>query len=179
MSVFTNPASAAGRDADEYVTAILRLLGDEDPLAVLRRTPHALRSRIEGSVREDLRRPEAPGKWSATEVLQHLADSDLVWAYRLRMVTAEDRPTLTGYDQDRWAKRLGYRNVSHEAALEQFELLRTWNLRLLDGLTSADLSRVGLHSERGEESVAHMVRLYAAHDLVHLRQLDRILGTPA
>lgn len=179
MSVFTNPASAAGPEAQAYVAAILQLLGDEDPIAVLRRTPRTLRLRIEGSAREALQRPEASGKWSAVEILQHLADSDLVWAYRLRMVTAEERPTLTGFDQDRWAERLGYRTVSPQAALEQFAFLRALNLRLLDGLTSTDLSRVGVHSERGEESVAHMIRLYAGHDLVHLRQLARLLATPA
>jgi hypothetical protein len=177
MSVFTNPASAAAEAAEAYVTAILKLLGDQDPHQVLRRTPGTLRAGIEGRTREQLRRPERPGKWSATDVLQHLADSDLVWAYRLRVVIAEERPPLTGYDQDRWAERLGYRNASPERALEQFELLRALNLRLLDGLTTEDLNRVGVHTERGEESVAYMVRLYAGHDLVHLRQLTRILGT--
>ena len=55
-----------------------------------------------------LRRPEAPGKWSATEVVQHLADSELVLGFRMRMILTEDRPALQGYDQDRWAGTLRY-----------------------------------------------------------------------
>jgi hypothetical protein len=108
------------------------------------------------------------------EVVQHLADSELVGGFRLRLVLAQDRPPLTGYDQDLWADRLRYRDVDVRDALEQFTVLRKANLRLWEGLRAEDLPRVGLHSERGEESLEHLRRLYAAHDLLHLRQLDRI-----
>jgi hypothetical protein len=93
----------------------------------------------------------------------------------MRLVAAEDRPTLTGYDQDAWVTGLRYRDGDPEDALQQFELLRRLNLRLLHGLPPGGLERVGLHNERGEESLGHMVRLYAGHDLVHLRQLERVL----
>jgi hypothetical protein len=102
------------------------------------------------------------------------ADSDLVGGFRLRMVLAHDRPAIAGYDQDLWASRLGYRDVDAHDALEQFAALRAANLRLWERLTPADLARVGMHAERGEESLEHMRRLYAAHDLLHLRQLERI-----
>jgi hypothetical protein len=177
MSVFTNPASAARDEAAAYVSAILGLLGDQDPLTVLRGTPAELRRAVDGPTLDELRRPERPGKWSAVQVIQHFADSDLVWAYRMRLVLGEDRPRLTGYDQDLWATRLRYQAVDLGNALEQFEILRKLNLRLLEGLDSAAFERVGIHSERGEERLDHMVRLYAGHDLVHLRQLARILDT--
>jgi hypothetical protein len=106
--------------------------------------------------------------------MQHLADSELVWGYRLRMVLSHDRPPLTGYDQDLWADRLGYRDADAQEALNCFGVLRRVNLRLLDRATAADLQRVGVHAERGEERLDHMVRLYAGHDLLHLRQVDRI-----
>ncbi|NIM51410.1 MAG: hypothetical protein GTO22_19535 [Gemmatimonadales bacterium] len=175
MSVFSNPASAAQDEAAAYVSAIFAILGEQNPLTILRRTPAELRGAVDGRTPDELQRPERPGKWSALQVIQHLADSDLVWAYRMRMVLAEDRPRLTGYDQDLWATRLQYQGVNLNDALEQFEVLRTLNLRLLGGLDSAALQRVGIHSDRGEERLDHMVRLYAGHDLVHLRQLTRIL----
>jgi hypothetical protein len=53
-----------------------------------------------------LRRPEAPGEWSVAEVLQHLADSDLITGYRIRLMLAQDNPPIPGYDQDAWARRL-------------------------------------------------------------------------
>jgi hypothetical protein len=88
--------------------------------------------------------PEAPGKWAIRDVLAHLADSELMGGVRLRMVLAQDRPT------------------------------RRSNLRLWEHLSPADLKRVGLHNERGEESLGHMRNLYAGHDLLHLNQLNRI-----
>lgn len=87
---------------------------------------------------------------------------------------AQDRPTLTGYDQDAWAARLRYDQSNPEDALADFNVLRGGNLRLLARTTEADRKRVGLHTERGEESIEHMMRLYAGHDLLHLRQIARI-----
>ena len=175
MSVFTNPASASVEHARAYVAAILDLLGDQKPIDVLARTEAALRDKVRGVSSQDLTRPEAPGKWSVRHVLQHLADSDLVWGYRVRMVLSQDRPTLTGYDQDAFAEKLGYDDVDAEDALELFAVLRRSNSRLIERVSGNDLERAGVHVERGEESVAHMMKLYAGHDLLHLRQIDRIL----
>jgi hypothetical protein len=118
--------------------------------------------------------PEAPGKWSIREVVQHLADAELVGGFRLRMVLAHDRPPLTGYDQDLWASRLKYREVEIRDAFEQFAALRGANVRIWQQLSPMDLVRVGIHSERGEESLEHMRRQFAGHDLLHLQQLERI-----
>lgn len=175
MSIFTNPMTAAKEEADDYVAAVLALLGERDPLTVLEELPGWIERTVAGLSDEALRRPEASGKWSPLEVLQHLADSELVWAYRLRLVLSEDRAPLTGYDQDGWARALRYRDVSLDDARAQLDILRAANLRLVRSLGPAELARVGVHTERGEESVALMIRLYAGHDLVHRRQIERML----
>jgi uncharacterized damage-inducible protein DinB len=176
MSVFTNPATGAEGSAQAYTEATLTLLGDRDPIAVLEEGPAAFRDLVSGHAPEVLGRPEATGKWSAAATLQHMADSDTVWAVRLRMVLAHDRPTLAGYDQDAWARTLGYAHADAAAALDRFDVLRSANLSLLAALRADQWDRVSFHDERGEESVRHMVRLYAGHDLVHRRQVARILG---
>jgi hypothetical protein len=177
MSIFSNPASATPADTAAYVAGLLHLLGDDDPVTVLRQTPAALHRFLDTVPAEIAARPEAPGKWSIREVVQHLADSELVGGFRLRMVMAHDRPPLMGYDQDLWASRLRYRDVEVSDALEQFTVLRRANMRIWEHLSPADLVRVGVHGERGEESLEHMRRLYAAHDLLHLQQLERILAS--
>lgn len=174
MSVFTNPANASREQAAAYIRAVLDLLGDSDPLDVLRATPDALAAWAGRLTPEELARPEAPGKWSVRQVLRHLADSEIVWAWRLRLTLAQDRPPLTGYDQDAWADRLGYADADVTGSLDEFATLRRGNLRLIERVSPADLERVAVHAERGEESVTHMIRLYAGHDLLHLRQIRRI-----
>jgi len=177
MSVFTNRFDASEDEADEYVAAVLGLLGERNPVDLLA----ALRSEVEELIRgvweEDLRKPEAEGKWSMMDVILHLLDSEIAWGCRLRAVLAEDRPNLTGYDQDRWAENLNYEAADLDTSLHALFGLRRSHVALIRSLTEEQKQRVGIHSERGEESLELMIRLYAGHDLVHLRQLARIRDT--
>lgn len=174
MSVFTNRTSRSPQQAREYTEAIVGLLGDRDPLEVLTATPSGLRQAVAGVSENALSTPEAPGKWSIRQVVRHLADTEIVWGWRLRLVLAQDRPTITGFDQDAWAERLRYDTSSVDEALDEFAALRRTHLRILSTASEADRARYGVHAERGEESVAHMMRMNAGHDLLHLRQLARI-----
>ena len=176
MTSFANPAGNAAAAAPAYVRALLDLLGPRDPMDVLPELVPWLESRISGVPAGVLHRPEGPGKWSVVEVLQHLADTEMVYGVRGRLVLSEDRPPIQGFDQDRWASLFRYREASAELAMSQLAALRAGNLALWRSLGPEQLKRVGLHSERGEESLGLMLRLTAAHDLVHRRQVERILG---
>jgi hypothetical protein len=153
---------------------VLALVGDRDPIGVLRDTPGALARAVATLTPQQIKTPEMPGKWSIAAVLRHLADTDVVWGWRMRLILAQDRPAITGFDQDLWADRLDYANADPNESLETFAVLRRDNLRLIERATPADLQRVGVHAERGEESAGYLVRLYAGHDLMHLAQIDRI-----
>jgi hypothetical protein len=172
---FSNPAGNATAAASTYVRGLLDLLGSRDPLDVLSEMMPWLTTRLRGVAEPVLRRPEAPGKWSVVEVIQHLADSDLVAGFRVRMVLSEERPLLQGYNQDRWASEFRYREVPLALALDQLRVLRAANLHLWKQLSPQQLERVGHHAERGPESVGHILRLMGGHDLVHRQQIDRIL----
>ena len=170
---FANPAGAAA--AATYVRALLDLLGDQDPLAIAAQQLPWLERRTAGLDDATLRRAEAPGKWSAIEVIQHLADTEVVYAWRTRQILTEDHPVIQGYDQDAWARTLGYAAMPLDVALAQLRGVRAANLRLWRSLTPAERARVGLHTERGPESLDLLIRLMGAHDLVHRRQIDRVL----
>jgi DinB superfamily len=173
---FSNPAGQAVAASGAYTRALLEMLGTRDPFDVLEEQVPWLEARLSGIADPVIRRPEAPGKWAVIEVVQHLADTDMVLGFRTRMALSEDRPALQGYDQERWAVTGRYRSAPLNLALNQLRALRTANLWLWRSLSGEELERAGRHSERGEESIIHMVRLGGGHDLVHRRQIDRILA---
>ena len=174
MSVFSNTSQDSPEVRAKYAGAVLDLIGGREPFDVLRETPNALARAVAGLTAAQFRTAEAPGKWSIAQVLRHLADSEVVWGWRMRLILAQDRPPITGYDQDLWADRLHYADSDPAESLEAFAVLRRDNLRLLERATPEDLTRVGVHAERGEESAGYLRGLYAGHDLLHLNQIDRI-----
>lgn len=171
---FSNPAPGAAQSAGAYTQQLLDLLGDRDPFEVQRELIGWLRGAVAGMDEESLRRREAPGKWSTLEVIRHLADTELVYRYRMRMSVAQPGEPIAGYDQDRWAIGLRYNDGALDDALAELQALRSANLAWLRGLTEEERSRAGIHAERGTESVEHIVKLLAAHDLVHRAQIQRI-----
>jgi hypothetical protein len=179
MSIFTNPAASSREEAAAYTAALLGLLGSQDPVGILEQTPAVVRELVNGVEAGRLAQREAIGKWSVRHVLAHLADSELVGGWRYRMILAHDRPAIQGYDQDAWANSMWYDEAEAALSLETFAALRLANLRLIKRASPAQMRRVGVHSERGEESIEHLVRLYAGHDLLHRNQIARILGAVA
>ena len=174
MSVFSNTSNDAPELRAQYAHAVLGLVADRNPIDVLRDTPGQCARAVATLTPEKLRTREAEGKWSVAMVLRHLADTDVVWGWRMRLILAQDRPVITGFDQDLWAERLDYAHADPNESLETFAILRRDNLRLIERASPDDLQRVGVHAERGEESAGYLVRLYAGHDLMHLNQIERI-----
>src|SRR5688500_14371555 len=170
MSTFANPPRYAAETARAYVAALFEILGDRDPIETLASTPAALRDATAGLSDAAAKIPEAEGKWSVQQVIRHLADSELVYGYRVRLIVAAEQPAIPGYDQDEWARRLGYHDGTLAEAIDDVSAMRAMNLRWLRARPDEELARMGMHSERGEESVAHNMKLLAGHDLVHLRQ---------
>ena len=177
MSQFTNPAGRAPEAASAYVRDVTALVGTRDPIEVMNELPAWLEARTLRLTDERRRRPEAPGKWSVHDVVQHLTDAETAFLWRTRLITAEaGEPVLQGYDQDRWAATLRYQEAPFEEVLEELIVMRRRNLRLARTWSRDELARAGRHVERGRESLALMLPLMAGHDLVHRRQIDRIIG---
>src|SRR5215472_15673290 len=99
-----------------------------------RRGPELLAVVLTGVAGEEMDFTTAPGKWSIRQLAAHVADSELVGAYRLRAVLAEDNPKITAYDQDAWAKNLDYARRLPKQSLDSFRRVRAENYELLKGL---------------------------------------------
>ena len=121
--------------------------------------------------------PPAPGKWSAAEIVCHLADCELAFGFRLRQTLAEDGPTIQPFDQDGWAG--WYKGVSADEALAAFRALRRWNLAMLHAALPGAANRKVTHPERGTMTLQTVVETMAGHDLNHLSQLRRLEGQAA
>jgi uncharacterized damage-inducible protein DinB len=174
VTSFTNSAANARANADAYKRSLLELLGSRDPLTVFAELPDAVAELTKGLSDVEARRPEREGKWSVIQVVQHLVDSEVVYGYRGRVIVAEQNPTILGYDQDRWSTMLHYTEESLADSLGDLRVMRARNLRFIRRLNDEELDRAGMHNERGPESVRGMVRLLAAHDLLHREQIARV-----
>ena len=116
----------------------------------------------------------APGKWSPAEIVCHLADCELVFAFRLRQTLAEDSPTIQPFDQEKWAAT--YAGIGAEEALGVWSALRGWNLRLIKEAMPRSADRKVTHPERGQMTFRTIVETMAGHDINHLGQLEKIAG---
>jgi hypothetical protein len=120
---------------------------------------------------EELDAKPGPGRWSTREILHHLADSEMTAAVRLRLLLAQDRPTIYGYDQDQFARTLHY-DRPHETSLELFRWAREATAELLELLTPEEWLRQGTHTEAGPFGVETWLKTYAGHAHRHARQIS-------
>jgi hypothetical protein len=129
---------------------------------------------LEGFPKSQLTAHPLPGKWSACEIVQHLADSEMISAIRLRRLLVEDKPVIEGYDQDLFAKRLHYNDREMAPALAAFRAARSTTLQLLEGITEADWQREGMHTESGRYTAEDWLKIYAAHAHGHADQIRNL-----
>ncbi len=149
-------------------------LGNRNPVEVIAATAKQLNLFATALGPRGVEQALAPGKWSAREILCHLADCELVFAYRLRQSLAEDHHVIQPFDQDKWAST--YAAYDSAAALAVFSSVRKWNLALIRKVSQPALAKPLTHPERGEMTFRVLIETMAGHDLNHLKQIEKIAG---
>ena len=129
---------------------------------------------LEGFPSTSLTAHPIEGKWSAAEIVHHLADSETTSSLRLRRLLVEDHPLIQGYDQDAYAAHLNYNNRELAPALEAFRSARATSAQLFEFMSDEDWQREGTHSESGSYSTEDWLRIYAAHAHNHAAQIRRL-----
>jgi hypothetical protein len=160
----------------QYMHRVLGYTKGRNPLRVQLETPKRLAQLVHGVPKRTLMRRPRKDKWSVGEVLAHLAETELLFGFRLRMVLSKNGTPIQAMDQEAWARVSKYRTADPDRSLEMFTVLRENNLVLLVSLPRRMWSHYGLHEERGRETVRRMAQMMAGHDLNHLRQVESILG---
>jgi uncharacterized damage-inducible protein DinB len=159
----------------QYTQRMLSYSDGKDPLRLQAATAKKLAVLIKGKNKKQLTQRPAAGKWSVAEILAHLADAEIVLSWRLRQTLASNGVAIQPFDQDVWATTFNYAKQDPRQSLEKYRVLREGNLALLKTIPKPLWENYGVHQERGNESVAHVVRMVAGHDLNHLGQVERIL----
>ena len=161
--------------AEQYTSRLFGYVGDRDPRALLAEAPGRLRALLGRADGRALRWKDRPSRWSIAQIAAHLADAEVVGAWRFRSILGQDNVPVQAYDQDAWASAFKYEDTNPADSVATFEALRASTVRLLQRVDPARWGYAGMHAERGRESIEHMVRLYAGHDLNHFSQIERLL----
>lgn len=159
---------------EQYVKRILGYVKGQNPIKIQKRTARNLEKLIRPLSKKRMKRRPAPGTWSIAEILAHLADVEIVASWRMRLILGNNGTPIQGFDQDVWAKTFDYSRLSPKQSLKVFRVLRENNLSLLESVPRNLWNNYGMHSERGKETIAHLVRLFAGHDLNHLQQIKKL-----
>src|SRR6185369_17065452 len=138
MGVPMSTSTASSETVSEYKTRIFSYVSGEDPLLAQAKAPDILTSLVVGLSCEDLARRPAPGKWSIREIVAHLADDELVGAYRMRLILSSPGTAIQAFDQDVWARTGRYETKDVSSSLELFRVLREANLALLRSLSDQE-----------------------------------------
>jgi hypothetical protein len=160
----------------QYTERILGYIEGKKPMEILAATPRQLARLVKGVSRQKLSQRPASGKWSVTEILAHLADSELVYGFRIRIILEAGRPPLQGTNQDAWAKFSDYAKHDPALSLEALRINRERIVRLLKSLPRGSWDLYGMHSERGKETVTRVVGMLAGHDINHMMQIRERLS---
>lgn len=129
---------------------------------------------LEGFPQDSLTARPIVGKWSAAEIVHHLADSETTSGLRLRRLLVEDHPLIQGYDQDAYADALNYNRREITPSLDAFRAARATSAQLFEFMNDEDWQREGTHSESGSYSAEDWLTIYAAHAHNHAAQIGRL-----
>ncbi len=160
----------------EYTKRILGNAEGMNALKVQAATAKRLQQLMKGASASKLRKRPAPGKWSVAEIVAHLADTEIVVGWRVRSILGAPGTPIQSFDQDAWAAAGNYVKRDARKSIEQFRAVREANLALYKSLAPEQWKHFGMHAERGEESLEHIAKMMAGHDLNHLRQVEAILA---
>jgi uncharacterized damage-inducible protein DinB len=162
--------------AEQYKARFAAYTDGKDPISMQHEAPRILAALIEGVPETRLKDRPAPGKWSITEILMHLAEDELTSTWRYRQILEHDAPQLAGFNQELWAEWSDYKSWEPRDAFNLFRLLREANLKMFARLTPDQWDRYGIHLERGKITVRDLCHHMAAHDINHIEQIRRILN---
>lgn len=159
----------------QYTSRLLSYSSGKNPIQIQQSTPEKVKRLLKGLKKSQILKRHSAGKWSIAEILAHLSEGEIVVAYRLRTIINSNGTPIQAYDQNSWVNNSFYLKHHPKEALDLFTVIRKNNVALLKSLPKKFLDFHGIHSERGKESVAHIMNMVAGHDINHLRGISETI----
>jgi DinB superfamily len=159
----------------QYTQRLLSYSEGKKSLSLQQAAPKKLAALLKGKSKKQLTHRPDRDRWSVAQIVAHLADAEVTNAWRWRQILSTNGIPVQAYDQDSWAATFDYVHRDPKQSLEMFRVLREGNVALLKSVPRKLWDNYGVHQERGNESVAHLVRMIAGHDLNHLRQIKDLV----
>ena len=154
-------------------------LEDREPVAAMRGTADRYRQLVAGWTPAQFERTYAPGKWTARQIMIHLAQTELALGNRARMALATPNYAAQAFNQDDWMAiesrgSGGSGGLSGAEAVDAFLALVTMNRAFFDGLSPAERATTLSHPEYGALTVDWILHQLAGHQIHHLAQVEQI-----
>ena len=159
----------------QYTGRILSYVQGKETLKLLASTPKKLSSLLKGVPKTKLTKRPVKDKWSVAEILGHIADTEIVCSFRIRLILGSNGTPIQGFDQDVWAQYSNYSKQDPAVSLDAYRINRKRNIQLLKSLPHEMWENYGMHSERGKETVTRVAEMLAGHDVNHLKQIRMIV----
>jgi len=147
-------------------------LGDREPLAAISESAARCQRLMAQWTPQQFERPYAPGKWTARQILIHLAQSELAFGTRARMALSTPNYAAQAFNQDEWMAK--EQQLAGKEALDALLALMAMNRTFFDGLSPADLATTLSHPEYGTLTVDWILHQLAGHQIHHLAQIEQI-----
>jgi len=137
----------------------------------IRRLPALVAETIKGMNDAQLDTPYGDGKWTARQVVHHLADSHMNGYGRMKLLLTENNPTVKTYDQEAWASTADVLAFPVASSLSILEGLHTRWAKLMESLSESDWQRTGNHPEHGPISIEWILKIYSGHGVSHMGKI--------
>jgi len=156
----------------QYAERILGYQQGQDTLSIMSAVPKKLIRLLKGQSKAAQRKRPEPDRWSIAEILAHLADAELAFSWRIRLMLGANGTVVQAYDQDAWAAYSNYPKQDPKLSLEAYRIQRERNIQLLRLIPKEMWENFGMHEERGRESITRLTEMMAGHDINHLMQVE-------
>ena len=154
-------------DFEKYIQRYLDLVPSENWIEAMKTASAETLEIYESLSEEQGNFAYSEGKWSLKTLLQHLIDTEKVFAYRALRFSRKDQSLVSGFDEEAWADNSYAENRTLKSLIKEFKVTRKQSSIFFKTLPAEALQLIGIVNEN-EIKVETIGKLTVGHNLHHL-----------